>query len=89
MHVARAITFNPAGNGTTGSVVRRTYVATRVSGTIARRPTKRVGAQYAAVSAGCAQVVRRCARSEAGVEDAFVDRLPKNVWSCERPGCLG
>ena len=32
-------------------------------------------------------VVDRC--SFRSVEYAFVDVLPTNVWSCERPGCFG
>jgi hypothetical protein len=38
------------------------------------------------VSACGRHVVCPAARSDAGVEDAFVDVLPKYVWSCDFPG---
>jgi hypothetical protein len=47
-----------------------------------------VGTQYAAVSAFRPHVVA-ARRSSPIVASARIALLPKNVWSCERPGCPG
>src|SRR5215211_3400188 len=62
-----------------------------VSGrTGSRSLSKSVGNQYAEASVrGPHRAAAGSWRSDAGVENASVSRLPTNVWPCERPGWRG
>src|SRR5215472_6332648 len=58
------------------------------SGRTGAPATYSVGAQYEERSSVSLHVVRWPA-SDAGVEYAFVETFPTNVWSCERSGSPG
>ena len=78
-----------------GKVVHRGESAAAVvdrrglAGGPAFAPCSSVGTQYAAVSARRGMHVVPLERSDPYVEDAFVERLPTKVWSCEAPARPG